>query len=680
MRQIAQRTRPFHSWLLVLVLLTSMATLSLASDYPLTITDSLGRDIHFKQPPQRIVCLISSVTDLLMHLHQENLLVGITQEDLLTHARLRVTSMGSFFEPDPKAIEAARPDLIIGSTRQQQLLAPWLDDPHASTKVLLYKETTLAAGFTRMENVGRLVDCAQAAQTIIQTNREQIKRVQDRLKKLPPEQRKRVARVIVGKEILYSPGDDSFQNEMISAAGGLPPRQGKNGSFVPVRLQAWKDFNPELIYGCKRNMSKVRAHLNTPGWQEVNAVQNHRIISLPCSVVCQVTPRVGAAIQFLAASIYPALMADTAQAVSSNGPLGEQPLSLDLDYVASAKVVTHRVNDADFKSLILSFKRPQAILSTIDGNRDAMQAVGNTYVPMHASLGHMAFGVDQVTADIATNLGYTTQSYSGLMTGANMDNLSLQVQREGGIEVVALVTAGVRGNAQRMSRDIGYNHPLGTINIIILTNHKLAPEGMARAIITATEAKTAALLDLDIRSTPHPLDYRATGTGTDSMILVQGEGKLVKYTGGHGKIGELIAKAVHAGVTEALSRQNGILAGRSLLQRLDERQISLSWLVEHYPSSLPPAKLKKRLAFAFSDPLVRSCIETVLALSDDTDKGLITDLQFFDQLRTMFSAHIAGHAITAPTTVQTEIPPLLHQTFALLVASVSAREDATKEK
>lgn len=61
--------------------------------------------------------------------------------------------------------------------------------------------------------------------------------------------------------------------------------------------------------------------------------------------------------------------------------------------------------------LIIASTSPPAMLqpalSTAEGNAQAVQAVGNTYVPMHTSLGHMAFGVEQVRKDVATNLGYT---------------------------------------------------------------------------------------------------------------------------------------------------------------------------------------------------------------------------------------------------------------------------------
>jgi len=81
--------------------------------------------------------------------------------------------------------------------------------------------------------------------------------------------------------------------------------------------------------------------------------------------------------------------------------------------------------------------------------------------------------------------------------------------------------------------------------------------GMARAVITATEAKTAALEDLKVPST-YTKGVQATGTGTDSMIIVSGtSGPKVTYTGGHSKIGELIGKAVYEAVLEALEKQNG---------------------------------------------------------------------------------------------------------------------------
>ncbi len=672
----------FARLLFVLLLFTGPLSPGIqAAEYPLVITDSLGRELTLIAPPQRIICLLGSVTEMLVALGRTETLVGLSRQDLLNHGGLRVPSMGSFFQPDLAAMANAKPDLIIASTSQQALLQPWLDDPQQLGKVLFFREGSLTDGFARMALIGILVEREQQAQAIIDRNREQIGLVQARLKHLPPEQRKRVARVVAGTETLSCPGDDSFQNEMIEAAGGIPPRWSKTGSFVAVDVAAWQAFNPQMVYGCDRNLEAVHKMLAQEGWQEVDAVRNRAITQLPCSIACQVTPHVGAAVQWLAASFYPELMADVSKAASTNTVQSERPLTIDLPYVQSAKVVSHRVNDADFKSLVLRFTTPQTVLSTAEGNAQAVQAVGNTYVPMHASLGHMAFGVEQVRKDVAANLGYTPASYTGMMTGADMDNLSVQVRREGDLEAVALVTAGTRGNAQRMSKDIGYAHASGTINILLLTNRQLAPEAMARAIITATEAKTAALADLDIRSTALPSPYQATGTGTDSMIVVQGEGPLVRYTGGHAKIGELIAKAVHAGVTEALIGQNGIKAGRNILQRLDERQLSLERLVQLYPSTLAPKELERRLERALEDPAIAGFIETALAVSDAAGSGQVGDLSGFERMCSAMGEQLTGTHTLVPATITTPdlLPPVMARAFGLLVAGVSAGPATAKE-
>jgi adenosylcobinamide amidohydrolase len=131
--------------------------------------------------------------------------------------------------------------------------------------------------------------------------------------------------------------------------------------------------------------------------------------------------------------------------------------------------------------------------------------------------------------------------------------------------VTALVTAGAGTNALRpgwtkgehIEGKTGDKEPHGTVNVILLSNAKLTDGAMARAIITLTEAKTAAFEDLGVTSS-YTESVQATGTGTDGAIVVSGvNGPKVTYTGGHSKIGELIGKAVHEGVMEALQKQNG---------------------------------------------------------------------------------------------------------------------------
>lgn len=105
---------------------------------------------------------------------------------------------------------------------------------------------------------------------------------------------------------------------------------------------------------------------------------------------------------------------------------------------------------------------------------------------------------------------------------------------------------------------------VGTINIILITNALLTEAAMARALITITETKCAALQDLGIESSYSP-GLIATGTGTDNVIVVPpGNGIRITYAGGHSKAGELIGRVVYESVKEAVTRHRANVRSKTI--------------------------------------------------------------------------------------------------------------------
>jgi hypothetical protein len=172
-----------------------------------------------------------------------------------------------------------------------------------------------------------------------------------------------------------------------------------------------------------------------------------------------------------------------------------------------------------------------------------------------------------------------------------------------------------------------------------------------RGPCSATEAKTSALQDLDIRSTYSPLVNQATGTGTDNIIVVGGKGDLIDNTGGHTKMGELIAKAVYEGVREAIYKQNGLLSGRNVFQRLKDRKISIYELVSGIKCDcvLKKSELVSVVEEILIDPRYAGFIESSFALSDDYERGLIVDLSAHEFWCKSMAEEIAGEKIESMT-------------------------------
>ncbi len=223
------------------------------------------------------------------------------------------------------------------------------------------------------------------------------------------------------------------------------------------------------------------------------------------------------------------------------------------------------------KTLVVRFPERRHTLSTYDGLVNAVAAMNHSANPLlwekvndrfmnRNGCGGKAY-TDFMQNKIAHDLGLQKNDITKMATAADMDNLAVVTKEFGPLTVTALVTAGAKGNAIRTGVDEGSHiegrEPHGTINIMLLTNARLTDGAMARAIVTMTEAKTAALEDLQVPST-YTKNVQATGTGTDSVIVVSGTtGPVATYAGGHSKLGELIGKAAHEAVIEALGKQNG---------------------------------------------------------------------------------------------------------------------------
>jgi adenosylcobinamide amidohydrolase len=390
------------------------------------------------------------------------------------------------------------------------------------------------------------------------------------------------------------------------------------------------------------------AFFNDEGYREVSAVRNHRIYYFPCDLTCRIATNTGHFVAWLSARIYRESYAEPKNQIQPDGIIDHRNLTIDLPYIKRAHIVRSRIADFLHKTLIIDFSVPQTILSTLEGQRSGIAAIGNhSSPPPYWGIAHQ-YGLEEVRSTVYATLGRSGTQAAILFTGADMDHLSVKHFSFKDLTVCALVTAGVRSNAVRTSRDEGRFYEPGTINILLLPNARLSPRAMSRAIITATEAKTAALADMDVRSAYLAQHYQATGTGTDNIIVAEGTGVPLDNAGGHSKMGELIAKAVYQGVQEAVYTQNGLVTDRHIFARLRERHISPYSLVSNVTCDcLPDTSMAgKELETVLLDPRYAGFLEAAFAVSDDDEAGLLADTQAFERWCGQVAADIAGRPLT----------------------------------
>lgn len=181
---------------------------------------------------------------------------------------------------------------------------------------------------------------------------------------------------------------------------------------------------------------------------------------------------------------------------------------------------------------------------------------------------------------ITKELGLPVHHTAAMGTAALIENAMVATRSYHGVTVMAVATAGIDVNGGRAGDPASHNEftrtpitPPGTINIFLFIDAKLDDGPLTRAIITATEAKTAALQELMANS--RYSEGLATGSGTDSMIVVSNEESSVHLfnTGKHVLLGEMIGQSVKEAVTKALSKQSGMNS---------DRQASIEWQCKRY--------------------------------------------------------------------------------------------------
>ncbi len=156
----------------------------------------------------------------------------------------------------------------------------------------------------------------------------------------------------------------------------------------------------------------------------------------------------------------------------------------------------------------------------------------------------------------------------GFMTAADVARV-LTVKRDelNGKRVIIIVTAGVTNAVYAGERlpqeiiDLLPKHVAGTINTIAVLDTPIEAGGLAGAFITATEAKSAALMDMNVKG---------TGTTSDAVAIACPTGPGDYYCGPATDVGMVMARTVREAVADSIRKWNKNGGAKDFGYRLDE--------------------------------------------------------------------------------------------------------------
>ena len=289
------RVKARHRAAMLAVLWLAAACLHLpgqAAAADIVLRDDRGVEHRFAAPPQRIVSMLPSLTELAWVLGAGPRLVGVDRYSNWPAAVARLPRLGGLDDAQIEAIAALKPDVILAATSTRAMerlealgltVVQFKSDSHADVRRtldvlarLLGRPEEGAVAWARLE---REMDSAAA--------------------RVPPGLRgQRVYFEIDGGP--YAAGSSSFIGETLTRLG--------LGNIVPAGLGPFPRLNPEYVVRAKPDLMmglqrEQMALTQRPGWSSLAAVRDQRLCgfdSAQYEVLVRPGPRLGEAANLLA--------------------------------------------------------------------------------------------------------------------------------------------------------------------------------------------------------------------------------------------------------------------------------------------------------------------------------------------------------------------------------------------
>jgi len=261
----------------------------------------LGREVRLAAPPDRIVSLVPSATELIFALGAEERLVGVT--DFCDHppAARRKPSVGGMVSPSLEAIVTLRPDVVI-ATDQGNREETFVQLGRVGIPVYLVHAGSVAMMMDVIGRLGALTGRPGSVAPLVERLRARIAAIAGAVS---GRRRPRVLYVLWPEPLLV-PGRSAIVTELIALAGGDSITAGEAGDYPRYSIEAAVARAPEVIV--------LARHGGTTGpiardrWDRLAnlpAVRAGRVHSVDGSVLHRYGPRIVDGLEQLARVIHP---------------------------------------------------------------------------------------------------------------------------------------------------------------------------------------------------------------------------------------------------------------------------------------------------------------------------------------------------------------------------------------
>jgi iron complex transport system substrate-binding protein len=254
---------------------------------PYSIIDDYGRNVTIsKYPPERIISLAPSCTEIIFELNLEDKLVGVDiydyypeeiQEKIQSNNIMKV---GQYSQISTEPLVSLNPDLVIAAMSVQ---LPIIENLAAVGQTgMIINPQNYDDVLADILLVGQATGNIEEAEALVSAIQNKAQEINDKTK---DSSKPRVYIEYSFNGGFQSFGSGSFADELINKAGGKNIFTDSLTAYIATNSEEVIVSNPEIIIIAKGAMAEAcgltpSVVKNRPGWDQIDAVQNNQIYEI----------------------------------------------------------------------------------------------------------------------------------------------------------------------------------------------------------------------------------------------------------------------------------------------------------------------------------------------------------------------------------------------------------------
>lgn len=271
------------------------------SGYPLTVEDSVGREVTIEEEPDRIASMAPSVTETLFAVGAGEKVVGVTTADLYPKEVTEIETVGDFQQVNIEKVLQLETDVLFvsfdSSTRER---AEELED-QTNAEVVVVNPGTMEEVLASMELVGRAAGEPERGRELEQKMRSDLKEITDAVAGEPEPS---VFYEVYG-DPLQTVGPGSFIHDAITLAGGNNIAADTNKGYPTYSAETVIQKDPQYYLVGSLSGETPESVAERPGYAELTAVAEDRVLTVNDDLISRPGPRITDGVRQIAEKIHP---------------------------------------------------------------------------------------------------------------------------------------------------------------------------------------------------------------------------------------------------------------------------------------------------------------------------------------------------------------------------------------